>query len=124
MLLNAHSTCVMAKMGRVVGNTMTNVSPSNLKLVGRSTFLVLSHVNDKLKDNDCEVAYAQANAVLFESIRYAQESGQSGAVAEVALAIVMILETFKRKEKVEWVEAGEVLRAAGSLEGYLDQYNV
>ena len=124
MLLNAHSTCVMAKMGRVVGNTMTNVSPSNLKLVGRSTFLVLSHVNDKLKDNDFEVAYAQANAVLFESIRYAQESGQSGAVAEVALAIVMILETFKRKEKVEWVEAGEVLRAAGSLEGYLDQYNV
>ncbi|MCK7499717.1 MAG: hypothetical protein MZW92_61945 [Comamonadaceae bacterium] len=48
MLLNAHSTAVMAKLGKVVGNTMTNVSPSNLKLIGRATFLIQSHVNDVL----------------------------------------------------------------------------
>jgi N-acetylmuramic acid 6-phosphate etherase len=27
MLLNAHSTAVMARLGRVVGNTMTSVIP-------------------------------------------------------------------------------------------------
>src|SRR5512140_3231327 len=48
MLLNAPSTAVMAKLGKVVGNTMTNVSPSNLKLIGRATFLIQSHVNDAL----------------------------------------------------------------------------
>ena len=35
VLLNAHSTAVMTKLGKVVGNTMTNVSPTNLKLTGR-----------------------------------------------------------------------------------------
>jgi N-acetylmuramic acid 6-phosphate (MurNAc-6-P) etherase len=40
MLLNAHSTAVMAGLGRLVGNTMTNVSPSNLKLIGRATNLI------------------------------------------------------------------------------------
>jgi len=49
MALNAHSTAVMAKLGRVIGNTMTNVSPSNLKLIGRATYLIQSHVNDSLK---------------------------------------------------------------------------
>jgi N-acetylmuramic acid 6-phosphate etherase len=48
MLLNAHSTAVMGLLDRVVGNTMTSVSPSNLKLIGRATYLVMSHVNDVL----------------------------------------------------------------------------
>ena len=52
MLLNAHSTAVMARLGRVIGNTMTNVSPSNLKLIGRATFLIQSHVNDVLARPD------------------------------------------------------------------------
>jgi len=33
ILLNGHSTGVMAKLGKVVGNTMTNVKPSNLCLL-------------------------------------------------------------------------------------------
>ncbi len=40
MLLNAHSTAVMARLGKVIGNTMTSVSPSNLKLIGRATYLI------------------------------------------------------------------------------------
>ena len=36
MLLNAHSTCVMVRLGRVLGNTMVWVVPSNLKLIDRS----------------------------------------------------------------------------------------
>ena len=49
MLLNAHSTAVMAGLGRLVGNTMTNVSPSNLKLIGRATNLIRMHVNQALE---------------------------------------------------------------------------
>ena len=37
MLMNAHSTAVMTRMGRVVGNTMSNVRAGNLKLIGRAT---------------------------------------------------------------------------------------
>lgn len=50
--LNAHSTAVMAKLGKVLGNFMVNVSPSNLKLIGRATHLILAQVNalaDKYK---------------------------------------------------------------------------
>jgi len=57
MLLNAHSTAMMAKLGRVTGNTMTNVNPSNLKLVGRATFLIMSHVNDIISGNRWKVQY-------------------------------------------------------------------
>lgn len=50
MLLNAHSTAVMTKLGRVVGNTMTYVQPGNLKLIGRATHLIQLHVNATLKN--------------------------------------------------------------------------
>ena len=49
MLLNIHSTAVMAGLGRLVGNTMTNVSPSNLKLIGRATNLIRMHVNQAMQ---------------------------------------------------------------------------
>jgi N-acetylmuramic acid 6-phosphate (MurNAc-6-P) etherase len=49
MLMNAHSTAVMTKMGRVVGNTMTNVRAGNLKLIGRATYLTKMHVDDVIK---------------------------------------------------------------------------
>jgi len=48
MLLNGHSTAVMARMGRVVGNTMTHVNPSNLKLIGRATYLIKSLARQNL----------------------------------------------------------------------------
>lgn len=37
MALNALSTCIMVRLGRVMGNTMVWVVPSNLKLIDRST---------------------------------------------------------------------------------------
>jgi N-acetylmuramic acid 6-phosphate (MurNAc-6-P) etherase len=49
MLMNAHSTAVMTMMGRVVGNTMTNVRAGNLKLIGRATYLTKMHVDDVIK---------------------------------------------------------------------------
>ena len=111
MLLNAHSTAVMAKLGRVVGNTMTNVSPSNLKLIGRATYLIQSHANDVLSRPDWvklhgtrpAVSYGEANAILFDSIAFLKN--RPGQTAEVALSIIRILESLRRKQALSQAEA-------------------
>ncbi len=127
MLLNAHSTAVMAKLGKVVGNTMTNVSPSNLKLVGRATFLIQSHVNDVLGQAEWvkaygargPISYGEANAVLFDSIAYLKDrQAEAGQTAEVALSIIRVLESLKQKRGVSREEALDVVKAVG-LSAYL-----
>jgi len=130
MLLNAHSTAVMAKLGRVIGNTMTNVSPSNLKLVGRATFLIQSHVNDvlgqaswaKVYGPRSPILYGEANAVLFDSIAYLKDKQtEAGQTAEVALSIIRILESLKERRGVSQDEALEIVRGIG-LAGYLARF--
>jgi len=127
MLLNAHSTAVMAKLGKVVGNTMTNVSPSNLKLIGRATYLIQSHVNDVLGQAEWvkargprePITYGEANAVLFDSIAYLKDrQAEAGQTAEVALSIIRILESLKQKQGVSREEALELVRSVG-LSRYL-----
>ena len=129
MILNAHSTAVMAKLGKVVGNTMTNVSPSNLKLIGRATYLVQLHANDILGKPEWvkafgarpPVSYAEANAVLFDSIAFLKDRPQGAAISpEVALSIVRILESLRRKTGVTAEEALAIVRKT-SLQDYLDQ---
>jgi N-acetylmuramic acid 6-phosphate etherase len=119
MLLNAHSTGTMAALGRVIGNTMTNVSPSNLKLIGRATFLILSHVNDI--ERETPVTFADANAVLFDAIDYVRRQ-EMGQTAEVALCIIRILEALGRRAALSWEEAGEILSREG-LAAYLLRRN-
>ena len=129
MLLNAHSTGIMAALGRVIGNTMTNVSPSNLKLVGRATYLILSHVNDTLKQPEWirargtaePVTFAEANAVLMEAMDWVR-SGQMGQTAEVALSIIRIIEAFRRGGRVSWEEARQILDSEG-LSAFLARNN-
>jgi N-acetylmuramic acid 6-phosphate etherase len=129
MLLNAHSTSIMAALGRVIGNTMTNVSPSNLKLIGRATYLVMSHVNDTLRQPEWQQAvgpgmtltFAEANAVLFDAMDYVR-SCEMGQTAEVALSIVRILEALRRGVPVSWAEARQVLETEG-LTAYLARNN-
>jgi len=127
MLLNAHSTAVMAKLGRVVGNTMTNVSPSNLKLIGRATYLIQLHVNDVLGNpvwvrqsgTRRPVSYGEANAVLFDSIAFMKErSADVGQSAEVPLSIIRILESLRQKRGVTPEEALEIVQTTG-LAAYL-----
>jgi N-acetylmuramic acid 6-phosphate (MurNAc-6-P) etherase len=118
MLLNAHSTGVMAKLGRVVGNTMTNVNPGNLKLIGRATFLILSHVNDRLLPEE-KISYADANAILFDSIEYGKKVQKTGQNAEVGLCIIRILEALKNKAFISWEDAEIILQNQG-LEKYLN----
>ncbi|MCW5581756.1 MAG: hypothetical protein KIS72_10495, partial [Luteimonas sp.] len=118
MLLNAHSTGVMAKLGRVVGNTMTAVQPGNLKLVGRATFLVQSHVNAVLASDAWRRAngvhdpltYADANAVLYDVIEARRADPALASSPEVELAIVRILESLRLGHAIDWATAAARLR--------------
>ena len=127
MLLNAHSTAVMAKLGKVVGNTMTNVSPSNLKLIGRATYLIQSHVNDVLARPEWVranggrelVSYGEANAVLYDSIAYLKDrQAEAGQTAEVALSIIRLLESLRQKRGIDRGEALGIVKTVG-LSDYL-----
>ena len=131
MLLNAHSTAVMAKLGKVVGNTMTNVSPSNLKLIGRATFLIQSHVNDaagrpgwvKSYGKRAPITYGEANAVLYDSIAFLKDKQkEAGQTAEVALSIIRILESLRERRGVTPDEALSIVRSVG-LSAYLAAIN-
>jgi N-acetylmuramic acid 6-phosphate etherase len=130
MMLNAHSTAVMAKLGKVVGNTMTNVSPSNLKLIGRATYLIQSHVNDTLGQaawvrqyrTRRPVTYGEANAVLFDSIGFMKDRpAETGQAAEVALSIIRILESLRRNRDFTAEEALPLVRKPG-LAAYLAEF--
>jgi N-acetylmuramic acid 6-phosphate (MurNAc-6-P) etherase len=127
MLLNAHSTAVMARLGKVIGNTMTNVSPSNLKLIGRATHLIQLHINDVLsrpswvKDQGSRppVSYGEANAVLFDAIAFLKDKKDAaGQTAEVALSIIRILESLRQNRGLTNDEALEIVRKVG-LSRYL-----
>ena len=63
LLLNTLSTCTMVRLGRVMGNYMIWVAPSNLKLIDRSTRYI-----QKLTGLD----YVKANHLLFEVIEYVE----------------------------------------------------
>jgi N-acetylmuramic acid 6-phosphate etherase len=129
MLLNAHSTAIMASLGRVVGNTMTSVSPSNLKLIGRASYLILAHVNDVLSqaawrdrpDFPGKISFADANAVLVDAIDFVK-SEEMGQTAEVALSIIRIIEALDRQTPVSWIEAKQIMEEEG-LAAYLLRHN-
>lgn len=63
MVLNALSTCTMVRLGRVMGNYMIWVVPSNLKLIDRATRYI-----EKLTG----LTYDDANRLLFEVIEYVE----------------------------------------------------
>ena len=63
MLLNALSTCTMVRLGRVMGNTMVYVVPSNLKLIDRSTRYIARLTG---------LEYEPACRLLHEVIDYVQ----------------------------------------------------
>ena len=130
MLLNTHSTGVMAKLGRVVGNTMTAVQPGNLKLIGRATYLIQSHVNAVLASEawrtssapHAPVGYADINAVLFDSIEARRTDTTLASSPEVELCIVRILESLRLGRAITWQDAAELLRGK-KLDVYLAGYD-
>ena len=69
MLLNALSTCTMVRLGRVLGNRMICLVPSNLKLVDRST----RYIRDL-----AGVSYEDACRTLFEVIDFVEPRRRAG----------------------------------------------
>jgi N-acetylmuramic acid 6-phosphate etherase len=63
LVMNALSTCTMVRLGRVMGNYMIYVVPSNLKLIDRATRYIA-----RLTD----LNYERANELLFEVIEYVE----------------------------------------------------
>lgn len=59
IVLNALSTCTMVRLGRVMGNTMVWVAPTNLKLIDRSTRYV-----SRLTGLDYETACLRVHEAL------------------------------------------------------------
>jgi N-acetylmuramic acid 6-phosphate etherase len=69
LLLNTLSTCTMVRLGRVLGNRMIWVVPSNLKLIDRSTRYIRDMAN---------VPYEEACRALFEVIEYVEPRRTAG----------------------------------------------
>ena len=63
LVMNALSTCTMVRLGRVMGNTMVWVVPSNLKLIDRATRYIAQLTS---------LGYEPANRLLFEVIEYVE----------------------------------------------------
>ncbi len=69
MVLNAISTCLMTRLGRVLGNTMIYVVASNLKLIDRATRYIALLTG---------VGYEEANRLLFEAIEFVEPRMRAG----------------------------------------------
>lgn len=69
MLLNALSTCTMVRLGRVLGNRMIWVVPSNLKLIDRS----IRYIQDL-----AGASYEDACHALFEVVEYVEPRRRAG----------------------------------------------
>ena len=78
MLVNALSTCIMVRLGRVLGNCMVALVPSNLKLIDRSTRFIQTLTG---------MSYDDACRALFESIEYVSPRMQAGQAYPPVVAL-------------------------------------
>jgi N-acetylmuramic acid 6-phosphate etherase len=97
LVMNALSTCTMVRLGRVMGNYMIWVVPSNLKLIDRATRYIT-----KLTD----LNYERANELLFEVIEYVEPRMKS----DQAYPPVVGMAVLRAREKLTNEEAEEKLQ--------------
>jgi N-acetylmuramic acid 6-phosphate etherase len=90
MVMNAISTCTMVRLGRVMGNMMIYVVPSNLKLIDRATRYV-NHLTG--------LPYGRANELLFEVIEYIEPRMKSDRAYPpvVGMAVVRARKKYSNK---------------------------
>lgn len=98
MVLNALSTCVMVQLGRVLGNYMVWVVPSNLKLIDRATRYIVQLTG---------LSYEAANRLLFEVIEYIEPRMRAGRAYPPAVAMAVL-----RAKRTLSNEAAEAALAA------------
>jgi len=104
------------------------VQPGNLKLVGRATYLIQSHVNSVLESAHWKaqhghteaLSYAEANAILFAAIDQRASLPEAAGLPEVELSIVAALEHLSSGQRLDWPAAASILKNTG-LNGYLRQ---
>jgi len=101
LVMNAISTCAMVRLGRVLGNYMIWVVPSNLKLIDRSTRYI-----QQLTGLD----YEGANALLFEIIEYIEPRMK----ADQAYPPVVGMAVLRARENLTNQEAEERLQKSGN----------
>ena len=77
MMLNVLSTGVMARMGRITGNWMTNVAMSNKKLIDRSARIV---------SDVCGISYESAMEEIHYSRALLEAEGKQGSPTQHAIA--------------------------------------
>jgi N-acetylmuramic acid 6-phosphate etherase len=101
LVMNAISTCTMVRLGRVLGNYMIWVVPSNLKLIDRSTRYIhqLTGLN-----------YEAANALLFEIIEYIEPRMK----ADQAYPPVVGMAVLRAREHLTNQEAEERMQKSGN----------
>lgn len=97
LVMNAVSTCTMVRLGRVMGNYMIWVVPSNLKLIDRATRYIAQLTR---------LDYVAANALLFEIIEYVEPRMK----ADQAYPPVVGMAVLRAKETLTNQQAEERLR--------------
>ncbi|MEN6357408.1 MAG: hypothetical protein ABFD83_10020 [Armatimonadota bacterium] len=96
MLLNALSTCIMVRLGRVMGNYMIYVVPSNLKLIDRATRYVSRLTG---------LTYEDACHLVFDVIEYVEPRMKN----DMAYPPVVGMSAIRAKEHVGNCDAQEIL---------------
>jgi len=91
LVMNTLSTCTMVRLGRVLGNYMVYVVPSNLKLIDRATRYITKLTG---------LEYEAANELLFEIIEYVEPRMKSDQAYPpvVGMAVVRAKENVSNQE--------------------------
>ena len=91
LVMNTLSTCTMVRLGRVLGNFMVWVVPSNLKLIDRATRYVAKLTG---------LEYDAANELLFEVIEYVEPrmKGDQAYPPVVGMAVLRAKENVSNQE--------------------------
>ena len=115
-------------MGRVVGNTMSNVRAGNLKLIGRATYLTKMHVDDVVKrgwkklglqeSEKVQLEYAESNKILFDTIEYLTSFEERAQESPVPITIIRVIESLRLRRAIT-VEEADKTYAEWGLEKYL-----
>jgi N-acetylmuramic acid 6-phosphate etherase len=100
LVMNALSTCTMVRLGRVMGNYMIWVVPSNLKLIDRATRYITKLTG---------LEYEAANALLFEIIEYVEPRMK----ADQSYPPVVWMAVLRAKDNLTNEEAEMKLRSDG-----------
>jgi N-acetylmuramic acid 6-phosphate etherase len=81
LVMNALSTCTMVRLGRVMGNFMVWVVPSNLKLIDRATRYIAQLTG---------LTYEQANHLLFEVLEYVEPRMKSDRIYPPVVGLAVL----------------------------------